>query len=58
MSGCQDVRMSIELMDFLHNPDSGTDGRTDGRTDVGRSRDAIASKNANPFLEGPIEKWR
>ena len=28
--------MSIELMDFLHNPD--------GRTDVGRSRDAIASK--------------
>ena len=36
MSGCQDVRMSIELMDFLNNPDSGTD--------VGRSRDAIASK--------------
>ena len=28
--------MSIVLMDFLHN--------CDGRTDVGRSRDAIASK--------------
>ena len=37
MTGCLDVRNSIELMDFLNN--------SDGRTDVGRSRDAIASKN-------------
>ena len=32
------VSVDVKLMDFLLNV-------TDGRTDVGRSRDAIASKN-------------
>ena len=43
MSGCQDVRMSIELMDFLTNGE--------GRTDMGRSRDAIASKKKSSSLK-------
>ena len=52
VSWCHDIMVSwyhggmvsIELMDFLNNSEG-----MDGQTDVGRSRDAIASKNPKPL---------